>query len=81
MIPHHQVGEALDVDIFRFLSDLAEFDLGHATDRGLFDKGLVFLVQGVAPQRGVSRMAWLNRLSKNRRGGNEPEGDDCSCGK
>jgi hypothetical protein len=47
MILDHALGETLDVGIFRFLSDLADLDLRHPADRGLPDKGLVFLVQRI----------------------------------
>src|SRR5271170_6664418 len=64
MILDHPLGETLDVGIFRFLSDLAELDLRHAADRGLPDKGLVFLVQRIF---GGSRsgVAGLPGLGKN----------------
>jgi hypothetical protein len=41
MILGHPLGETLDVGIFRFLSDLAEFDLSRTAGRCLPDKSLV----------------------------------------
>src|ERR1700730_7916487 len=77
MIRDHPIGETLDVAIFLFLSDLAELDLRHAANRGLPDKGLVFLVQRVF---GGSRssVAGLPGLGKNRRSCEQSDGNDGS---
>ena len=75
MILDHPIGEALDVGVFRFLSDPAEFDLRHAAYRGLFDKSFVLLVQRIfGGGRGI--VAGLGGLGKNWGSGEQSDGNN-----
>lgn len=84
VISDHAIGEALNVGVFRLLGELAELDLSHSSDAGVFDKRLVFLVQRLRSGPSRSRTAGgigLAGLRKTPGCEEETGGEEGGCGK